>query len=93
MNSLSGILAVLSPDVLAALGRVILTLSKLGELDKETVLTTITDALDPTNAAETAAKALGAEIDALQVRADILAIQGAIAAQEAQRVGDGIGTL
>ena len=56
-------------------------------------LTVFGEAADPSKAADTAAKAIGAELDLLQARADILAIQGAIYAQEAQRVGDGIGAL
>lgn len=93
MNSLAGILLVLTPDVLSALSRIIGLAGKLGAVDRESFLTALGDAIDPSKAADTAAKAIGAELDLLQVRADILAVQGAIYAQEAQRVGDGIGAL
>lgn len=92
MNSLAGILLALTPDVLAALGRILTLASRLGDVDRVSLFGAVADALDPAKAEETAAKAIGAELDALQLRADILAIQGAIYAQEAQRVGDSIGT-
>lgn len=93
MNSLAGILLVLTPDVLAALGRILTLASRIGDVDRASFFAAISDALDPTKAEETAAKAIGAELDALQLRADVLALQGVFAAQEAQRVGDGIGSL
>ena len=93
MNSLAGILLVLTPDVLAALGRILTLASRIGDVDRASFFAAISDAIDPSKAEETAAKALGAELDALQLRADVLALQGVFAAQEAQRVGDSIGSL
>lgn len=93
MNSLAGILLVLTPDVLSALGRILTLASRISDVDRASFFAAISDALDPSKAEETAAKAIGAELDALQLRADVLALQGVFAAQEAQRVGDGIGSL
>ena len=77
MNSLLvGLFAVLTPDVLAALGRILVTASKIGDVDRESFLAAVVDAVNPANAAETAAKAIGAELDALrgpeESRADVL---------------------
>ena len=91
MNSLLGIFAALTPDVLAALGRILLTAGKVATLGsdalKEGFLQSVVAGLSPDRVAANAAAIVGAELDALQLAADVLAVQGVLLAQEAERVG------
>lgn len=93
LAAVAGILGTLSPDVLAALGRILTLASKLDAGAAKSFVEAIGDALSPERAIEVAAKAISIELDVLQLRADVALVQLAITTAEAERVGRTIGDL
>lgn len=92
--TLAGIFLALTPDALAALGRILLTASKVAELGNDALkggfLNSIAAGLSPEKVAENAAAIVGAGLDALQLQLDVSVIQGLLLAQEASAVGETI---
>lgn len=89
--TLAGIFVLLTPDALAALGRILLTASKVADLGNDALkggfFNSIAAGLAPDKVAENAAAIVGAGLDTLQLALDVSVIQGLLLAQEAERVG------